>query len=169
MFQIKVCGITTERDAVAAVEVGVNALGLNFYPKSARCISRETAARIIRAIPAETVKVGLFVNEKIGVVQETYDALQLDLIQLHGDETPEYVKQLGERPVIKAFRLMKGDTEAIEMFCRTGFQPVKDSRQIGNLSYLLVDSYMTGVYGGSGVPADWTACASIAANSKLPP
>jgi phosphoribosylanthranilate isomerase len=168
MFQIKVCGITTESDAVAAVEVGVDALGLNFYPKSPRCISRETARQIIRAIPSETVKVGLFVNEEIELVKETFDALQLDFIQLHGDETREYVEQLGERPVIKAFRLVSQNLVPIEEFCGRGFQSDKNSRQVGNLSYLLIDSHVEGVYGGSGVPADWTACASVAANSNLP-
>jgi phosphoribosylanthranilate isomerase len=180
MFQIKVCGITTESDAVAAVEVGVDALGLNFYPKSPRCISRETARQIIRAIPSETVKVGLFVNEESELVKATFDALQLDFIQLHGDETREYVEQFGDRPVIKAFRLVAQNLGPIEEFCgRTGFQSDKNfrqvgnlsygERQIGNLSYLLIDSHVEGVYGGSGVPADWTACASVAANSNLPP
>ena len=131
MFQIKICGITNEGNAKLAVELGADALGLNFYPKSARFIDRVTATRIIRAIPREIVKVGLFVNDAPDVVAKTFDTLGLDLIQLHGDEPPEYLLQLGNRPVMKAFRLASAGLGPIEDYlakycelCRTGLQPV---------------------------------------------
>jgi phosphoribosylanthranilate isomerase len=162
MFQIKICGITNEDDARMACEAGVDALGLNFYPKSSRFITQETAARIIQVIPPKIVKVGVFVNEPAEVVKKTFDTLGLDLIQLHGDEPPEYLAQFGLRPVMKAFRLTAEGLPPIrEYLCRTGFQPVTEERQVGNLSFVLFDSHVKGVYGGSGTPPDWKACAEF--------
>ncbi|MCC6125473.1 MAG: phosphoribosylanthranilate isomerase [Pirellulales bacterium] len=200
MFQVKICGITNEADAKDAVEIGTDALGMNFYPKSPRFITPETAAGIIEAIPRAIIKVGVFVNETAELVAKTFDALGLDLIQLHGDETPEYLVQLGNRPVMKAFRLTPEGLPPIENFLRrtgfqpvvegrtgfqpvvegrtgfqpvvegrTGFQPVVEKRQVGNLSYVLIDSHVEGIYGGSGVPADWELCAKFARNPQNPP
>jgi phosphoribosylanthranilate isomerase len=184
MFQIKICGITNQDDTKTLVETGADALGLNFYPKSPRYITPETAAKIIEALPRRIVKVGLFVNEAIEVVAKTFDTLGLDLIQLHGDEPPEYIFQLETRPVMKAFRLTAEGLGPIEAYlakyfdlCKTGFQPVSKTdfqpasakRQVGNLSYVLIDSHVAGVYGGSGVPADWIACAKFSQNPHNPP
>ena len=176
MFQIKICGITNVGDAKAAVEVGADAVGLNFFPKSPRFITQEAAARIIAAIPRRVVKVGLFVNEAAVTVAKTFDILGLDLIQLHGDEPPEYLLQLGNRPVMKAFRLASDGLPSLEAYiakyfdlCRAGFQPVAENRQVGNLSYILIDSLLEGQYGGTGVPSDWTTCARFANISNLPP
>jgi phosphoribosylanthranilate isomerase len=170
MFQIKICGITNEDDANAVVEAGADALGLNFYPKSPRYIVKETAARIIQAIPREVVKVGLFVNEAVEAVAKTFDNLGLDLIQLHGDESPEYLFQLGDRPVMKVFRLTSLGLAPIEEYLRkAGFQPVNEKRQAGNLPYVLIDSHVEGVFGGSGVRADWTACAKFSRDPQHPP
>ena len=170
MFQIKICGITNEADANAAVEVGADALGLNFYPQSPRFISQGTAERILQVVPRHVVKVGLFVNEAVEVVAKSFDSLGLDLIQLHGDEPPDYLAQLGSRPVMKVFRLSSEGLPPIEAYLsRTGFQPVAEIRQVGNLSYVLIDSHVKGVYGGSGVPADWDLCAKFSLNPNHPP
>jgi phosphoribosylanthranilate isomerase len=177
MFQIKICGITNEDDAVMACEAGADALGLNFYPKSSRFISLETAERIVRVIPSNVVKVGLFVNAEIDVVKQTFDSLSLDLIQLHGDEPPEYLAQLADRPIMKAFRLSAEGLPPIQKYldrCRdirgTGFQPVAENmRQVGNLSHVLFDSHVEGYYGGSGIPPDWKDCSEFARTPGSPP
>jgi phosphoribosylanthranilate isomerase len=115
----------------------------------------------------------LFVNEAVDLVTTTFDGLGLDLIQLHGDEPPEYLAQLDDRPVMKAFRMKSNGIKAIEDYvCRTGFQPVTgegNSQPVGNLSCVLIDSYVEGVYGGSGAKADWGGCAAFARNVKNPP
>jgi phosphoribosylanthranilate isomerase len=164
MFQIKICGITNEEDAKMVVEAGADALGLNFYPKSPRFITHETAARILPVIPGGVLKVGLFVNEAVEMVTNAFDNLGLDLIQLHGDEPPEYLVQLGHRPVMKVFRLSEEDLRPIDMYLESCKQfPVT------NLSYLLLDSHVKGVYGGSGVTADWAVCAEFSQRRNHPP
>jgi phosphoribosylanthranilate isomerase len=173
MFQIKICGITNEEDARLAAKAGADALGLNFYPKSPRFISQETARRIIDILPPTVLKVGLFVNESVEAVIKSFDSLGLDLIQLHGDESPQYILQLGNRPVMKAFRLSSAGLSPIEAYleelCRTDFQSVQEKGQIRNLSYVLLDSHVEGVYGGTGTPADWVVCAEYARNPNYPP
>jgi phosphoribosylanthranilate isomerase len=176
MFHIKICGITNEEDAKFAIEAGADALGLNFYPQSSRFIDRHTASRIRESIPPPIAKVGLFVNEAVEMVAATFDSLRLDLIQLHGDEPPEYLLQLGKRPVMKAFRLKSTGLQTLETFIatyrtlsKTASQPNQEKRQIGNLSYILIDSHVEGVYGGSGVCSDWTIAAKLAQNPNYPP
>ena len=92
MFQIKICGITNEDDAKMAVEAGADALGLNFYPEKFPFHQpRKPPLESSEVIPPKIVKVGVFVNEAVEVVAKTFDTLGLDLIQLHGDEPPEYL------------------------------------------------------------------------------
>ena len=88
MFTIKICGITRPEDARAAAEAGADAIGLNFYPQSPRAIDLRSRAAIIAVLPAGMIKVGLFVNAQPAKICRIYDALGLDLIQLHGDEPP---------------------------------------------------------------------------------
>ena len=97
MFRIKICGITNVSDAPSAVQAGADAVGLNFYPASPRFIDPSTARQIRDVLPPEIVKVGVFVNAEAKEVCQTFDELELDLIQLHGDETPEFIAQLGQQ------------------------------------------------------------------------
>ena len=103
MFIVKICGITRPEDARAAAEAGADAIGLNFYSRSPRAIDHDCARAIIAALPAGVIKVGLFVNAPPAEICRTCDALDLDLIQLHGDEPPELLAALGGRPAMKAF------------------------------------------------------------------
>ena len=89
MFTIKICGITRPEDAQAAAEAGADAIGLNFYEKSPRYVDADRARTIVAALPQHVVKVGLFVNERPEEICRLYDDLKLDLIQLHGDESPK--------------------------------------------------------------------------------
>ena len=104
MFRCKVCGITSVDDAQHVVQAGADALGLNFYRPSPRFVEPKAAAEIVAAIPSSVAKVGLFVNASTDEISSTFDQLALDLIQLHGDEPPEFLAALGERPVMRAFR-----------------------------------------------------------------
>ena len=101
---LKVCGITNQDDATAAIEAGATAVGFNFYARSPRCISPEAAAAIATA--AGVRRVGVFVNESPGRVAEIARLARLDVAQLHGDETPaQYPPSL---PVWKALPVRQG-------------------------------------------------------------
>ena len=105
MFQIKICGITSLSDAQTVAQAGADAVGLNFYPASPRCIAKSEAREICNVLSPEIVRVGVFVNAEAKEICRTFDELKLNLIQLHGDETPDLIAQLGTRPVMRAFRL----------------------------------------------------------------
>ena len=151
MFQVKICGITEVDDARAVAAAGADAVGLNFYPQSPRYVSPEQAQPIVDALPEGVVKVGVFVNAQRQEVCELFDSLGLDLIQLHGEEAPAYVSRLGGRPTVKAFRLNETD----RLFPMTDY--LQECRALGCLPRMaLVDALIPGLYGGTGVMADWT-------------
>ena len=163
MFRVKICGITSVEDARAVAAAGADAVGLNFYAKSPRYVTPEKAREIIDALPDELVKVGLFVNAPAEEVCETFDQLGFDLIQLHGDEPPEFLARLSGRPVMRAFRLGEA-----------GLGPVRgylaDCRQLECVPRLvLVDACVEGSYGGTGEVADWRTLRGYPRDSICPP
>ena len=109
MTKIKICGITNMDDARAAVNLGADALGFVFYNKSKRYIDPKEASRIAEALPPFVKKVGVFSNEEEKIVNEIKAAVNLDLLQIHGDEDPEYCGRLNG-PYIKAFRIKDKST-----------------------------------------------------------
>jgi phosphoribosylanthranilate isomerase len=163
MFQVKICGITNLDDALAAARAGADALGLNFYAQSSRFISQQVARDIIGAIPAEIVKVGLFVNSPAGDICRLFDELELDLIQLHGDEPPEFLPQLGHRPVMRAFRVgADGLPPVIDYLHRCVELTVLPA-------FTLLDSSAQGAFGGTGTTLDWPLAQQYARQPDLPP
>ncbi|WP_122454963.1 phosphoribosylanthranilate isomerase [Pseudomonas viridiflava] len=138
----KICGITRIEDALAAVEAGADAIGLVFYAKSPRAVSVQQAHAIIAALPPFITTVGLFVNASRCELNETLDAVALDMLQFHGDETPEECDGY-HRPYIKALRVKAGDD--IEQACRA----------YRNARGILLDTYVEGVPGGTGETFDW--------------
>ena len=163
MTIIKICGIKTLKDALAAIDAGADYLGFNFYPKSVRFVEKETCAEIASVLKREhpqTKLVGVFVNSSVNDVKNILQTCSLDLAQLHGDEMPEMFAQLAPR-VFKAIRLS------------TDF--VTDSRIVtdfAELRYrlspaLLIDAAVKGIYGGSGITADWSAAAELAKKYPL--
>ena len=93
MTQVKICGITNKEDALCAAGCGAAALGFIFYPPSPRYIKPEDARKIVGALPDKVVKVGVFVNEKADEIKRVMEYCALDMIQLHGDESPEYCRE----------------------------------------------------------------------------
>ncbi|MGQ0505094.1 MAG: phosphoribosylanthranilate isomerase, partial [Myxococcaceae bacterium] len=100
-MRVKICGITRLKDALDAAELGADALGFNFWPKSKRYIAPEAAAKIIAALPPFITTVGVFVNETPTALQRALDTSGIRIVQLHGDESPTYCHRV-ELPVIKA-------------------------------------------------------------------
>ncbi|WP_428308629.1 phosphoribosylanthranilate isomerase [Lacipirellula sp.] len=103
MFRIKVCGITNVEDAIAAVDAGADALGLNFYEKSSRCVSPVTAKRIVEAVLGRAKAWGVFVNLQNSEIEQLTADVGLDGVQLHGDETPRQVADMAKRMRAPAF------------------------------------------------------------------
>ena len=141
MIQVKICGITNKEDAMCAARCGAAAMGFIFYPLSPRNISPEDARKIVRALPAELVKVGVFVNESAAEVKRIVEYCGLDMIQLHGDETPQYCRQFPAAQIIKAVEL-KNEADLVYV----------NSYHVGAI---LVDSRHAGLYGGTGRKANW--------------
>jgi phosphoribosylanthranilate isomerase len=163
MFRIKICGITTIEDAQAVVQAGADAIGLNFYSESPRVIDLDTARAIISHLPPEIVKVGLFVDSTLSEVCDTFDELGLDAIQLHGDEPATFLAKLGERPVIRAFRVAEGRLHRMTDYLAA-------CHQLGSTPRMaLADAQVPGVYGGTGSLADWKTLRAYPTQDWHPP
>jgi phosphoribosylanthranilate isomerase len=152
MFRIKICGVTSAIDARAAAAAGADAIGLNFYAGSRRYLPPEAAGDVAAAIPQCILKVGVFVNAPAEFVCSESDRLRLDLIQLAGVEMPEYLRDLGGRPTMKAFRPrldVPGDFLAV-----VGF--LKKAEMLGFPAKLvLIDAHHANEFGGTGKTVDW--------------
>lgn len=139
----KICGITRIEDALAAVEAGVDAIGLVFYAPSPRCVTLQQARLIIAALPPFVTTVGLFVDASRCELGEILDAVPLDLLQFHGDETPDDCDGY-HRPYIKALRVRPDDDIAAQVALYK------------NASGVLLDTYVPGIPGGTGEAFDWS-------------
>lgn len=144
--KVKICGVCTVEDARAAVAAGADFLGLNFHPASPRCVSLAAAEAIAEAV-AGTPLVGVFVDAPRARVEELAATLGLAALQFHGDEDPEYCRGFGRR-TIKALRARPGAPLAV----LAARYPT---------AYLLVDSFVPGTPGGTGVSLDPTAAAGL--------
>lgn len=140
--RVKICGITRVEDALEASRQGADAIGLVFYPPSPRAVTVEQARAIVGALPPFVASVALFVDEAAGRVDEILSAVRVDLIQFHGEETPEYCEGFGVR-YIKAVRM------------REGVDPRLQAQRYRHADGLLLDSYRPGVPGGTGERFDW--------------
>ena len=137
---IKICGITNVEDAKKAAALGADALGFIFYEKSPRKTTKEKAKEIINSLPKEVVKVGLFVDELEEKVNEIASYCNFDILQFHGDETPDYCKKFPQK-IIKAFR-------------------VENKESLVNIpkyevDYYLLDAYSEVAPGGTGRTFNW--------------
>ncbi len=149
MVRVKVCGITNLEDALASVKAGADAVGFIIYSESKRFIKAKDVRKITSKLPPFVSKVGVFVNEDPRDVLEILSYAHLDFAQLHGEETPDDCDYIGAHRVIKVFRL-KGEDE-IE----------KIGPYVGKVRAILLDTYDTKVYGGTGRPFDWTLALKV--------
>ncbi|OEY67709.1 phosphoribosylanthranilate isomerase [Marinobacter sp. X15-166B] len=141
--RIKICGITRVEDALAAAHAGADALGLVFYEQSPRAVDIATAQEIVARVPAFVSVVGLFVNPDDARVREVVTRVRLDLLQFHGDESPEFCDRFAIR-WIKAVRVQSR-------------HDIEDAMaRYADAAGLLVDAYDPHLYGGTGKEFDWT-------------
>jgi phosphoribosylanthranilate isomerase len=151
--QIKICGITNMEDASYVATCGADAIGFIFYPKSPRYVAPERVKTIIETLPTKITTVGVFVNHDVAEVKETINFCGLDMVQLHGNESPAYCGQFPRSQVIKAFALRtENDLENMREY------PVKA---------MLVDAYNPQRYGGTGERSDWILAAKAKATHPL--
>lgn len=140
--RIKICGITRVADGVAAAEAGADAVGLVFYPKSPRYLSLLTARAVADALPPFVTTVGLFVNPNVREVEAVLEAVPIDLLQFHGDETPEFCRRFGV-PYLKAARV------------KAGVDLLQYASRFADARGLLLDAFVPGAFGGTGERFDW--------------
>lgn len=139
MTLVKICGITNLADARAAIDAGADALGFNFYRPSPRYISPPDARKIIDQLPHSVLKVGVFVNEGFHSLMDITLEAGLTAVQLHGDESPEYCRELAGTYVIKAFGA--GDNLHVEAY---------------DVDAIMLDTKDDLLHGGTGRTFDWS-------------
>jgi phosphoribosylanthranilate isomerase len=143
VVRVKICGITRIEDAQAVSMSGADAIGLVFYEKSPRHVSIEKAMQLVASLPPFVTVVGLFVNADAAAVREVLAAVSIDVLQFHGDESPEYCGQFG-RSYLKAIRV------------KAGVNLVQCAAQFSSAQGLLLDAHVEGIPGGTGAVFDWT-------------
>jgi phosphoribosylanthranilate isomerase len=153
MTKIKICGIKTVDDALAAMNAGADLIGFNFYPRSPRYIDVGQCRDIMAVMRkyGHITYVGVFVNASVDEVRATLETAALTLAQLHGDETSQMVRSLEG----KAFKAFRGVPQSLDGFARN------------DAPALLVDASVKGLYGGSGETADWFAAVALAQQYPL--
>jgi len=148
MTLIKICGITNLEDAVAALAMGVDALGFNFYKPSPRYITPQNAREIIEQLPQSVLKVGVFVNEESPKhVRSIADEAGITALQLHGDESPDYCHDLADLDVIKALAVGHDfDTKVIQHY---------------RVNAIMLDTRHNKLRGGTGHTFDWSIAQEV--------
>ena len=155
MVRVKICGITKWEDAKLCAELGAHAIGLNFFDGSSRCLTPFAAAELIRRLPPFVAPIGVFVNWSQAPVVALCKALRLSAAQLHGEETPQTVDAVARHlPVIKALRLGQGSAA------------LNFSRYRG-VSAFLLDSALSGHYGGTGTTGNWHLARTAAQTQRV--
>jgi phosphoribosylanthranilate isomerase len=149
IVKVKICGITNYDDAAAAIDMGADLLGFNFYSKSPRFVTLQQAMQIISKLPAFIDVVGVFVNASLDEIRETIGQCPLNWVQLHGDESPEFCRSLTSDNVktMKALRVKnEADIEIAENYFTDA---------------ILLDAFDPSKYGGTGLTFDWNIIGHI--------
>jgi len=140
--RVKICGVTRAEDGVAAAHAGADAIGLVFYPASPRAVSMDSARQIVDALPPFVSVVALFVDAEQDLVHRALEEVHIDLLQFHGDESPEQCAAF-RRPYIKALRMRAGTDVKVH------------AARYATAAGLLLDTYRPGTPGGTGRSFDW--------------
>ena len=152
-LKIKICGITNSKDALAAVEAGADALGFILHEPSPRHVPLETAAEVIRLLPPFISRVGVFVNASQEFITRAVSQCGFDTVQFHGDEPPEFCRTFRSLKTIKAIRIKdKSSLEGVSDF---------------GTDALLLDSFVMGQRGGSGVAFQWDLVVELCQSQRV--
>jgi phosphoribosylanthranilate isomerase len=155
MVRVKICGIAKLEDAKLVADLGAHAIGLNFHDQSPRCITPFAAAELIRRLPPFIAPVGVFVNWEESAIVALCKALGLFAAQLHGEEPPQTVERVARRlPVIKALRTGPGSASP-------------DFSRYRGASAFLLDSSLSGHYGGTGTTGNWHLARTAAQSHRV--
>ena len=147
MTLVKICGITNLDDALAAVAAGADALGFNFYKPSPRYIRPQQAREIMEQLPETLLTVGVFVNEEADAIKAIAKEAGLRALQLHGDETPEYCRELDDYYVIKTFAVSDSfDIQAAHTY---------------KVEAIMLDTKHNNLRGGTGQVFDWSVAQQV--------
>lgn len=149
--RIKICGVTRPEDAVAAVEAGADAIGMILHANAPRKISRQVAEEIVSEVADEVDVVGIFVDAPPELINDMADELELDQVQLHGNESPDVMPALAGLTVIKAIR---GKLDSAELL---------SWRNVAGVRALLIETGCGAQAGGNGIESDWDALAALLA------
>jgi len=147
-IRVKICGITRRQDAEFAVKMGADALGFVFYPPSPRAVTISQVKDIVAGLPPFVSIVALFVNATVAEVKACLAALPISILQFHGDESVEYCEQFNH-PYMKVIRMKQGIDLSLA------------AKQYPSASAILLDTYQSGVPGGTGQAFDWTTIEDI--------
>lgn len=154
MVRVKICGITSLEDALVSVKAGCDALGFVFYKKSPRYITPERAKEIIRQLPADIIKIGVFVNTQEETAKRIAKLCSLDMLQFHGNESPEFCRRFKGIKIIRAFRIKdKLDLEKISRYKTFAY---------------LFDTFSKAEIGGTGKSFNWKLLTKDVSNFKVP-
>lgn len=142
--RVKICGITRREDVTAAIDAGADAIGLVFYDRSPRAVTAARAVELVSGLPPFVTVTGLFVNASRIEIETTASQVGLDVLQFHGEETPEFCALFPGR-IIKALRV----AGVADMQGAKGYQ----------VAAILYDAKVPGIQGGSGQSFDWSVLA----------
>jgi len=152
MTKVKICGITNFKDAVKSLDCGADALGFIFYEKSKRYIKPSDAGKIIKELPPFVTKVAVFVDSSYRQINKIINELSINLIQLHGNEAPEFCAKF-RHPVIKALRIKDSiDKQEVDSF------PTQA---------ILFDTHSESEYGGTGISFNWKLLKKLKIDKKI--
>ena len=152
MIPVKICGITSLENAWMAVNYGASAIGMIFYKGSPRYVEPNKVVKWIEQVPDKVKKVGVFVNENIEIIQSAIEKLSLDYIQIHGNESPEFCKEI-IKPIIKVLRVDNYvDNSVLEGY---------------NVYAFLLDTYKKDKFGGTGENFNWEFVAALKTETPI--
>jgi phosphoribosylanthranilate isomerase len=164
MFRVKICGITNFDDAQAAAEAGADAIGINFYEKSPRCVDIEQARDIVWGLGGHMkIRVGVFVNMLPSRIREIVTQVGIHAVQLHGDEPPETVAQIAQTKLPPDFQWVPSIIRARRIPAQGVAEITSDINACSAagvcLAAVLVDAATPGRYGGTGETLSWAGLA----------
>jgi phosphoribosylanthranilate isomerase len=152
MIPVKICGITSVKNAQIAIENGASAIGLIFYKSSPRNIDVKLAKEIVKYVNGSVPIVGIFIDETIQKLKSILLQVNLDILQLHGNESPQYCEQFN-LPIIKVFRVCSGFDKS-QLFDY-------------NVSAFLFDTYKKELHGGTGESFNWELISSLKIDTPI--